>query len=618
MVNEKATEWVRNQLKREDNLDFAVKGRNVNKNIIIGIILLLVIISSAISLYLYYNLDNQLIYDSDGAKKANQESLELSNTEATAPQTNKTNFIGESFNQSETTGQQTSSKNNDGKISKTGGSSSGVGFGAISAIQSSSPQQAKKITSGQILSTGMAVAGQQDGILFQDSKGKNIGIFTDSGNFGIGTTGPNYPLTVNGPVVAGPGSVGGPAYMFYPAVTYGATGFFAPAANVIGFVTSGAERARLTSAGDLGVGTRTPGNLIEVQRDQNGASGIVIRNNAAGADSSSQLSFANNRDDQDGIIQLNSDANLKYSGARSFNFISNFAGFGFYNSYLSPAIALRILSDGNVGIGTPSPLSKVHIKGGVDENLRFDVTRGVAYIQSLNDANNAFKFLQLNGNPIALMNGNVGIGTTAPGNKLDVNGAISVLGTNAVAGANRATIDVIPTSGFMRILSLGPNSLTRGGIRLTQTASDGTQHLESVIVVPAGDVGIGVPPKAPLHVENRITTTGDAEVLRLTATTPTVAPYISVGDPGSSYLTGGVINWNPNTNALGLGVHNEPITITIKQGGNVGIGTTNPVSKLAVAGLPIAPPDQSGTAGMLCVTNNGNIWIDNDGTYDCL
>ncbi|RJQ56913.1 MAG: hypothetical protein C4526_00450, partial [Nitrospiraceae bacterium] len=45
---------------------------------------------------------------------------------------------------------------------------------------------------------------------------------------------------------------------------------------------------------------------------------------------------------------------------------------------------------------------------------------------------------------------------------------------------------------------------------------------------------------------------------------------------------------------------------------NVGIGTRTPLSKLAVNGLPTAPPsgDTSGTKGILCITNNGNIWID--------
>lgn len=51
---------------------------------------------------------------------------------------------------------------------------------------------------------------------------------------------------------------------------------------------------------------------------------------------------------------------------------------------------------------------------------------------------------------------------------------------------------------------------------------------------------------------------------------------------------------------------------------NVGIGTTAPASKLAVAGLPTSPPDASGNHGAVCITNDGNMWVDDDGVNDCL
>jgi len=58
--------------------------------------------------------------------------------------------------------------------------------------------------------------------------------------------------------------------------------------------------------------------------------------------------------------------------------------------------------------------------------------------------------------------------------------------------------------------------------------------------------------------------------------------------------------------------------LRVNGAGNLGVGVIAPQSKLAVSGLPTAPPDASGNAGVVCVTNNGNFWLDNDGTADCL
>lgn len=54
-------------------------------------------------------------------------------------------------------------------------------------------------------------------------------------------------------------------------------------------------------------------------------------------------------------------------------------------------------------------------------------------------------------------------------------------------------------------------------------------------------------------------------------------------------------------------------------GGSLSVDAPNiaATSKLAIGSMPNSPPDASGNDGVLCITNDGNVWVDDDGTYDC-
>jgi hypothetical protein len=96
-------------------------------------------------------------------------------------------------------------------------------------------------------------------------------------------------------------------------------------------------------------------------------------------------------------------------------------------------------------------------------------------------------------------------------------------------------------------------------------------------------------------------------------------PTFGRANAGSVQLlgpTGGPILLGTFTaNDIVLGTNNFE-RMTIHANGNVGIGTITPGSRLAVAGLPSGTTDAvvSGTlAGAVCITNEGNMYIDIDG-----
>jgi hypothetical protein len=127
---------------------------------------------------------------------------------------------------------------------------------------------------------------------------------------------------------------------------------------------------------------------------------------------------------------------------------------------------MRITSGGNVGIGTTSPTDKLHVNGVVrtenyynvkGNDVYFGSGTGLLYSGSPNDAvvrssNNVH--LAIGGDPVLTVTsgGNIGIGTTTPIAKLDVEGDFQLLNANynsyssSVSGTT--TLATIPTSSY--------------------------------------------------------------------------------------------------------------------------------------------------------------------------
>ncbi len=312
-----------------------------------------------------------------------------------------------------------------------------------------------------------------------------------TGDVGIGNTAPGAKLDVNGPSTGngitiragGGGDVvlnSGGSLFFDNNYSYASGNYIRPSeANTQTFVTSGAERMRISPSGSIGIGNSTPAAKLDV------AGNIKITDGTQG-----------------GGKVLTSDANgLATWATPSYTQWTTSASNIYFNT-------------GNIGIGNIAPSAKLDVTGNIKIT---DGTQGGGKVLT-SDANGlatwatpSYTQWTSNASNISFNTGNVGIGTSTPGNKITIaqgagtprTGAFGFQLYNGNANANSKNWMIeMPNSGPGSLNISQYGDATGATPRIQISSTNNLSRIADLTIDASGKVGVGnTAPAANLDVK---------------------------------------------------------------------------------------------------------------------
>jgi len=398
------------------------------------------------------------------------------------------------------------------------------------------------------------------------------------------------------------------------------TSFGFPSNDTFVVSTSGSEVMRVTSAGSVGIGTTSPVSKLQVEGSfissgisQLGSSGVnVYLTSSSAGNVGVGTSSPSEKLEVVGNVKINGTGNTQLileSGGPCDVDLLNAQSEAYLRTTTAHDLYFRttnlnrmvIKAAGNVGIGTTAPGNKLHVNGGEIQVVNGQT--GKLLLQNSNNylygdqngvgifnANNNLRLYTVGSERIRITSaGNVGIGTTSPSHKLEVNGNIQATGTAFISSSFDA-------NHYMRIESNSSGGILKGadgGVITTLVRTYGDSYFNG------GNVGIGTTtPDYKLEVQGVISS-ADAGLQKAT--------FANVGN--DLVLTANADATNATANILfkssGTGGGAVSEKMRIDSVGNVGIGTATPVTKLHV--------NSSNTVSYIHLTNSSTGDTSNDG-----
>ena len=390
------------------------------------------------------------------------------------------------------------------------------------------------------------------------------------------------------------------------------TGAFAPAADVFAFATGGAERMRVNSAGNVGIGINSPTAKLHLASGTTSTaslkftSGTLLSSPQSGTmeydgfnfyltDASNirrSIATGSNSSTIDEVSFINSTGNIAMTPVGSVVVSSTTAstnsqtgslvvkgGMGIAGNIYSSGTIITSSNIQGVSVTATSGMVSPYIAGSV-------VSGGSLTLDSTNHASKGNIFLAPNG-------GNVGIGTTNPGSAFEVSSSSRVVTKIVGSNAVDTVLDITNTATNGRGWQLranGTSALGDGNFVIY----DAVSATARMAISSLGNVGIGTnTPEAPFNVIGSIQT-GMQSGLFSTLSANSLAFQRSAVSGAYSYIDqkgiGGAIMFRTSQASS-----QDTQVMTLTASGNVGVGTNTPNARLQVSGAVVISSD--GTIG---------------------
>jgi len=422
-----------------------------------------------------------------------------------------------------------------------------------------------------VLQSTMGSDGNADFFIFDDQTSSYRLVVNTAGNVGIGTTSPSGKLQIS--------NGGGGAYQRMSDIVIqrsdatnttgkisfvgsGGTGSTrwevvsdADIGNDFGFSYNGSKQLQLLSNGNVGIGNTSPAYKLDVNGDVHITSGRFIHNSVHGDYEVQQILAANN-------------------GAGS-------GDAGLYSWVSEPGVTWTGAGIGRNMRNSAENFPRVNT-GLTGQMMRFDEGLGIRFTTET-AGGTRYNPMYLSGNDM-IVNGNLGLGTTAPQSRLQLGSLSDGTGEATNHGDllfSKQNTSLAATGGIEWKISPDNygakiDTISNGGANIVFGLRNASSTwTEAMRINPAGNVGIGTTtPNASL--DNWKDYNAGTDSLRFSFNDGSaywmgIQPYV---------VGGGNVGYRFRTNNVNTTVDAMAIT----GDGNVGIGTLNPTHKLSVKG----------------------------------